>query len=83
MYPCASYVELVTMIWRNVEEDNPVQENPSKKKAKGKGHFSKQRKRGNDKKGSWFQDGNTHSALIVVRVDIRLRSVGHFIHTYV
>jgi hypothetical protein len=35
-----------------------VQENPSKKKAKGKGHFSKQRKRGNDKKGSWFQDGN-------------------------
>jgi len=35
-----------------------VEENPSKKKAKGKGHFSRQRKRGYDKKGSWFQYGN-------------------------
>jgi len=35
-----------------------MQENPSKKKAKGKGHFSKETKRGNDKKRSWFQDGN-------------------------
>jgi ribosomal protein L15 len=35
-----------------------VQENQSNKKAKGKGHLSKQRKGGNEKKGSWFQDGN-------------------------
>ena len=32
--------------------------NPSKKKDKGKDHFSKQGKRGNNKKGSWFQYGN-------------------------
>jgi hypothetical protein len=35
-----------------------MQENPSKKKAKGKSHFSRQRKRGNDKNGSWFEDRN-------------------------
>jgi hypothetical protein len=35
-----------------------VQENPSKKKDKGKDHFSKKRIRGNEKKGSWFQDRN-------------------------
>jgi hypothetical protein len=52
-----------------------VQVNPSKKKAKGKDHFSKKRKRGNDNKGSCFQMGTRHFALIVVRVEIRLRSV--------
>jgi hypothetical protein len=35
-----------------------MQENPSKKNTKGKVHFSRQRKMGNDKKGSWFQDRN-------------------------
>jgi hypothetical protein len=35
-----------------------MQENPSKKKDKGKYHLSKQRKRGNDIKVSCFQDGN-------------------------
>ena len=52
MHPCVSYV---TSNW-DVEEfrrRQTVQVNPSKKKVKGKDHFSKQRKRGNDKKGSW------------------------------
>jgi hypothetical protein len=35
-----------------------MQENPSKKKDKGKVHLSKKRKMGNDKKRSWFQYGN-------------------------
>jgi hypothetical protein len=57
MYPCASYGTSN----HNMEKCRRrkfVQENSSKKKAKGKAHFSKQRKRGNDKNGSWFQDGN-------------------------
>jgi hypothetical protein len=35
-----------------------MQENPSKKIAKGKGHFPRQNKRENDKKGLWLKDGN-------------------------
>jgi hypothetical protein len=34
-----------------------LQENSSKKKDNGKSHFSRHNKRGNGKKGSWFQYG--------------------------
>jgi hypothetical protein len=57
MYPCVSYGTNN----HNMEKCRRIQslqENPSKKNAKGIGHFSNQRKRGNDKRGSWFQYGN-------------------------
>jgi hypothetical protein len=57
MYPCAS-CGTSNHDMEKCQRRQSVQDNPSKKKAKGKDHFSKQRKRGNDKKGSWFQDGN-------------------------
>jgi hypothetical protein len=56
-YPCASYgASNHNMV--KCRRKYSLQENPSKKKAKGKCHFSRQRKRGNGKKGLWFQYGN-------------------------
>ena len=57
MYPCASYGTSKHDV-EKCRRRQYVQENPSKKKAKGKDNLSKQRKRGNDRKGSWFQYEN-------------------------
>jgi hypothetical protein len=56
-YPCAS-CGTSNHNMEKCRRRQSLQENPSKKKAKSKGHFPRQKKRGNDKKGLWFQDGN-------------------------
>jgi hypothetical protein len=64
MYPCASYgTSNHSMV--KCQRRQSLQENPSKKKAKSKGHFPRQKKRGNDKKGLWFQDGNKKFLLLL------------------
>jgi hypothetical protein len=56
-YPCASCgTSNHNMV--KCRRRQSMQEKPSKKKAKGKNHFLRQKKRGNDQKGSWFQDRN-------------------------
>jgi len=74
-YPCDSYGT------RNHDEEKCrriqyVKVNPSKY---NEDHFSGQKKWGL----IWRDRGTRHSALIVVRVETRLKSVGHFIYTYV
>jgi len=71
------YVEITTMMWRIVEGDSMWKRNPPKRRRQT---ISQVRGKG----GMKIMDrGKRHSALIVVRMDTRLRSVGHFTHTYV
>ena len=82
MYPCASYGTSNCDVEKCLRRQS-VQVNPYKKKAKGKDHFSKKIKGGMITRDRVSKIGTRHSALIVVRVDIILRSVEHFTHTYV
>jgi hypothetical protein len=75
MYPCASCGNSNHNM-DTCRRRQFVQENPSKKKAKGKGHFSKQRKRVMTRRDHDSKVGKRYSDLIMVRVDIILRSVG-------
>jgi hypothetical protein len=76
-------VELVTIIWRNVEEYNLCKKIHPRRRLKIKVNFSKKGKGGMTRGDRGSNMGKRHFSLIVVRVDIILRSVGHFIHTYV
>jgi hypothetical protein len=76
-------VELVTMIWRNVEEDSPCKKSHPRRRLKVKVISQNRGKGGLTRRDRGSKKGTRHSALIVVRVDIKSRSVGHFIHSYV
>jgi hypothetical protein len=57
MYTCAS-CGISNHGVEKCQRRQSMQDKPYKKNSKGKDHFLKKKKRGNDKKGSWFQDGN-------------------------
>jgi hypothetical protein len=71
------FVELVTIIWRNVEEDNPCNKIHPRRRLKVKVISQRKGKGGMTRGDRGSKMGTRHSALIVVRMDIRLRSVGH------
>jgi hypothetical protein len=72
------------MIWRNVEEDSSCNKiHPRRNWIKVKVISQSKGKEGMTIRDRGSNMGTRHSSLIVVRLDIRSRSVGHFIHTYV
>jgi len=71
------------MIWRNVKEDNSSKKNHPRRRLKVKVISQSKGKEGMIRMDRGSKMGTQHSTLIVVRVDIRSRSVGHFIHAYV
>jgi hypothetical protein len=73
---------LVTMIWRNVEEDRLCKKIHPRRILKVKFISQNIGKGGMARRDRVSKMGTRHSALIVVRVEIISRSVGHFIHTY-
>jgi hypothetical protein len=77
------HVELVTMIWGSVEEDSLCKKIHPRRRLKVKIISQRKGKGGMTERDRGSKMGTRHSSLIVVRVDIILRSVGHFIHTYV
>jgi hypothetical protein len=76
-------MELVTMIWRNVEEDSPCKKIYPRRRMYLKVISQRKGKGGMTRRNRGSKMGTRHSAFILVRVDIKSRSVGHFIHTHV
>jgi hypothetical protein len=64
-------VELVTIIWWNVEEDNPCKKNHPRRRLKEKFISQNKRKGGMTRRDHGSKIGTRYYALIVVRVDIR------------
>jgi len=76
-------VELVTMIWESDKECIPCNKIHLRRRLKANIIFQRKGKGGIKKRDCGSKMEAKHSALIVVRVEIILRSVGCFIHTYV
>jgi hypothetical protein len=76
-------MELVTMIRISGEEDSPCRKIHPRRRLKVRVVSQNRGKGGMAGRDRGSKMGTRHYDLIVVGVYIRLRSVGHFIHTYV
>jgi hypothetical protein len=77
------HVELVTIVWENVREYNSCKKNHSRRRLEEKVIFQDRRIGKVERKDCGSEMGTRISTLVMVRVDIRLRSVGKFIDTCV
>jgi len=71
------------MMWRNLKVDGMCKLIPPRRRLKVKIISKSKGKGGMIRRDHGSNMGTRNFALIVVRVDIRLRSVGHFTPTYV
>jgi hypothetical protein len=64
-------VEIVTIIWKNVREENPCKKIHPRRKIKLKFIFQDIRKGGMTRRDCGSKMGTRNSSLILVRVDIK------------
>ena len=76
------YVDLITIVWKNVGRDNPCRGSHPRRRQEAKVIFQRRIER-MKRKDCGSKIGIRTTALIVVGVDIGLRSVGHYIYNFI